>query len=121
GSAMLEQRLGVPWWILAGGLSLFAVAVLSGWDRWGTWRRAATKAGGEWEVEEWDDHLTVRSPSGEFRLAGEMIGDVAASTDHVFVLYEEGMLILPRRAFADGAAMAAFVEAVDAQSRDAAA
>ena len=117
-AAMLEELLATPWWLNACALALLATAGLSGWDRWRNHRRAA-RACGDWQVEEWDDHLAVRSPAGGYRLANEMVGNVVASADRVIVLHEGGMVILPRRAFADDAAMAAFAAAVDARSRDA--
>jgi len=119
GSALLEEWLATPWWLNALALALLAFAGLSGWDRLRDRRRAA-RASGEWEVDEWHDHLAVRSPAGEYRLANEMVGNVVAAADRVFVLHEEGMVILPRRAFVDDAAMAAFAEALDMRSRDAA-
>jgi len=118
GSAMLEEWLATPWWLNACALALLAVAGLSGWDRWRDHRRAVRSCG-DWEVEDWGDHLAVRSPAGRYRLANEMVGNVVASADRVFVLHEGGMVILPRRAFADDAAMAAFAAAVDARSSEA--
>ena len=70
-------------------------------------------------VEEWGDHLVVRSQAGLQHLSYEMIGNVIATDAHVFILLHGAPVIVPLRAFEDRQAMRAFAEVVDKRSQEA--
>ena len=113
----------VWWWLTVTGL-LIAWAVLAlALINWRIHRRARKMAAwhGQMEVEEWGDHLAVKSDAGRQNLSYEQIGKVIVTDAHVFVLYRGGATILPLRAFEGVAAMRAFGEAVDRRSDEAAA
>ena len=58
---------------------------------------------GQTELEEWGDHLAIRSQSGERFLPYELIGKAVTTDAHVFILYHGGPTIVPLRAFEDAA------------------
>ena len=114
-AGFFEEWPGIWWWPAFGGLALASVLVGLVVYNWRMHRRAKAKAAreGQTEVEEWGDHLAIRSQSGESHLAYETIGKVIATESYVFVLYPGGDLIVPLRAFESADAMKAFGDAVD--------
>ncbi|MER2534192.1 MAG: hypothetical protein ABTQ31_03405 [Rhizobiaceae bacterium] len=84
-------------------------------------RRAKALAArdGNVEIEEWYDHLAIRTASGTRVLAVETIGKVLGGEGHVFILHHGGPTIVPLRAFEDAEAMRAFGEALERRSADA--
>jgi len=121
-AGFLEDELGVWWWVLVAGLLVLWAAVGLVVFNWRIHRRARTRAAreGQIEVEDWSDHLVIRSQAGTASLADEAIGRVIVTAGHVFVLWRGGSLILPLRAFEYAEAMRAFGEAIDRRSMDAA-
>lgn len=121
-AGLLEDWSGIWWWAAVGGLLLLWAVIGLFVFNWRIHRRARTRAAseGQTEVEEWGDHLAVRSQAGERHLADETIGNVIVGEHHVFVLYHGGALILPQRAFESPQAMRIFGEAIDKRSMDAA-
>jgi hypothetical protein len=121
-AGFLEDWVGIWWWGAVGGLLLVWAVVGLFIFNWRIHRRAKVRAAaeGQTEVEEWGDHLTIRSQAGETHIANEVIGKVIVSDHHVFVLYPGGALILPQRAFESPQAMRIFGEAIDRRSMDAA-
>lgn len=120
-AGFISDWLAVCWWLAVLGL-LLAWAVLGlVIHTWLIHRRARTLAAlhGSTEVEEWGDHLVVRSEAGQQFLAYETIGKVIVTDAHVFVLYHRGPLIVPLRAFENAEAMRSFGEAVDRRSEEA--
>lgn len=120
-AGMIEDWSGPWWWSsLVALLVLWAIVglVVSNWH---IRHRARTRAAreGQTEVEEWGDHLAVRSATGTMHLGYETIGKVIVADTHVFVLYRGGAVILPLRAFDDPEAMRIFGEAVDRRSAEA--
>ena len=121
-AGLIEDWTGVWWWLAVAGLLLvWAVAGLAVLN-WRIHRRARARAAreGQTEVEEWGDHLAIRSQAGVTRLADETIGRVIVGAGHVFILWRGGALILPLRAFDGPEAMRAFGEAIDRRSAEAA-
>lgn len=121
-AGFIQDWPGLSWSAAVGGLVLaWGVAGLV-IHNWRMQRRARLRAAreGQTEVEEWDDHLVVRSQAGTMSLADEAIGRVIVTDGHVFVLYRGGALILPQRAFENPQAMRAFGEAMDRRSMEAA-
>lgn len=110
------------WWLSVGGLVLlWAIAGLLV-HNWQMHRRARALAAlhGQTEIEEWGDHLVIRSLAGTRPLAYEQIGKVISTGSHVFILFHGGPAIVPLRAFDDAAEMQAFGAAIDRRSADAA-
>lgn len=120
-AGLIEDWSALLWWSsLAALLVLWAIVALIV-SNWRIRRRARTRAAreGQTEVEEWTDHLAIRSQAGTIHLAYEMIGKVIVTDTHVFVLYRGGAVILPLRAFDGPEAMRIFGEAVDRRSAEA--
>lgn len=120
-AGLLEDWSGIWWWGAVGGLLLLWAVVGLFIFNWRLHRRAKARAAreGQTEVEEWGDHLTIRSQSGDTHLTNETIGKVIVGDHHVFVLYKGGAVILPQRAFESPQAMRIFGEAIDKRSMDA--
>lgn len=117
-----EDMRPLAWWATVALILLTGAAAAILWSNVEV-RRRATALGvpkGEIVVEEWGDHIAVRSEKGAQNLAYDQIGNVVVSDAHVFILYHGGPLILPLRAFADAGAMRAFGEVVDRRSHEAA-
>ena len=121
-AGFIEDFAAVWWWASVAALLLVWAVVGLGVSNWRALRRARARAAreGQVEVEEWGDHLAVRSGAGDIFLAYETLGKVIVGDGHVFVLWPGGSLILPLRAFDDPEAMRAFGEAVDRRSAEAA-
>ena len=120
-AGFLEDLSGIWWWVAVGALLLlWAVIGLFAFN-WRIHRRAKARATreGQTEVEEWGDHLAIRSQAGTMNLTYEAIGKVIVGEHHVFVLYRGGALVLPQRAFESPQAMSVFGEAIDKRSMDA--
>lgn len=120
-AGLIEDWAAVDWWLaVAALLGAWAAIGLLVRD-WLRRRRARSMAAREGvsEVEQWGDHLVVRSASGTRHIAWEMLGKVIVTEAHVFLLYAGGPTIVPLRAFGDAGAMRAFAEDVDRRSRDA--
>ncbi len=121
-AGFLEDWAGWWWWGTVVGLLLLwgvgGLVILN----WRIHRRARARAlrEGQTVVEEWGDHLAIRSQAGTMNLANEMIGKVIVGDHHVFVLYRGGALILPQRAFASPDDMRIFGEAIDRRSMESA-
>jgi hypothetical protein len=116
-----EHMRPVAWWaavalILSAGA---AAAIL--WSNLEIRRKASALdvPKGEILVEEWGDHLVVRSDKGTQHLGHDQIGNVVVSDAHVFILLHGAPVIVPLRAFEDRHAMRAFAEVVDKRSQDA--
>lgn len=71
---------------------------------------------GDVEIEEWYDHLAVRTASGTRVLAIETIGKVLVGEGYVFILHHGGPTVVPLRAFEDAEAMRAFGEVLERRS-----
>jgi len=85
--------------------------------------RVSFDADGFLEVNEYreDEHGFTLWERKETRVPGALVAQVVVGDDHVFlVVAGKGNLIVPRRAFADEAALGAFVAAVRAWRRAAA-
>jgi len=121
-AGLIEDWAGVWWWASVGLLLLVWATVGLAVFNWRIHRRAKARAAreGRTEVEEWGDHLAIRSEAGCANLADETIGRVIVGDGHVFVLWRGGSLIVPLRAFDSGEAMRAFGEAIDRRSMEAA-
>jgi len=120
-AGFLEDWSVLRWWVAVGGLLLLWAAIGLFIFNWRIHRRAKARAVREvqTEVEEWRDHLAIRSQAGTMNLTYEAIGKVIVGEHHVFVLYRGGVLILPQRAFESPQAMRIFGEAIDKRSMDA--
>ena len=120
-AGFIEDWAGIWWWGTVAGLLLLWVVVGLALFNWRIHRRALAWAQreGQTVVEDWGDHLTIRSQAGESHLANEMIGNVIVGDYHVFVLYPGGALILPQRAFDNAEIMRVFGEALDRRSMEA--
>lgn len=69
---------------------------------------------GEIELQRWGDHLRVSADGNETRTTYAQLGNVVATPDHVFLMTApDRSIIVPRRAFASDAEMAAFAAEVD--------
>jgi hypothetical protein len=121
-AGLLEDELGVWWWAAVVGLLLVWAVVGLAVFNWRIHRRAKARAlrEGQVEVEEWGDHLAIRSGAGQVFLADETIGRVIVGDAHVFILWRGGALILPLRAFDSPEGMRTFGEAIDRRSAEAA-
>ncbi|WP_442579687.1 YcxB family protein [Mesorhizobium sp. ASY16-5R] len=99
---------------------LWAIAGLSIYN-WQMHRRARGLAArhGQTEIEEWGDHLVIRSLAGTRHLAYEQIGKVISTDSHVFILFHDGPAIVPLRAFEDAEEMQAFGAEIDRRSEEA--
>jgi hypothetical protein len=120
-AGFIEDWTGLWWWTAVGGLLVLWATVGLFIFNWRIHRRAKARAAaeGQTEVEEWGDHLVVRSQAGTMNLAYETIGRVIVDKGYVFILYRGGAVILPQRAFESPEAMRAFGEAVDKRSMEA--
>lgn len=120
-AGLLEDWIAINWWIAAGLILAAVFGVMAAADVALKSRRARARvvAEGETIVEDWSNHLAVRNGRGERFVADETIANVVADPRHVFILSGGEPVILPLRAFEDGAAMAAFAAAVDRRSQDA--
>jgi hypothetical protein len=120
-SGMIEDWPRLWWWASVGGLVLLWVVAGLSVHNWQIHRRARTMAvrEGQTEIEEWGDHLVIRSQSGIRHLAYEQIGKVISTDSHVFILFHGGPAIVPLRAFEDAAEMRAFADALDRRSEEA--
>lgn len=119
-AGLIEDFTSIYWWLaVIGLLAIWAAAGLV-IVNWRIHRRARAMAlrHGQTVVEEWGDHLAIRSEAGSQFLANELIGKVIIADGHVFVLYHGGPLILPLRAFEDRDAMCVFGEALDRRSAE---
>ena len=121
-SGLTEDWTRLWWWLSVGGLVLLWVILGLSVYNWRIHRRAKARAAqeGQTEIEEWDDHLVLRSRAGVQHLPYELIGKVIATDAHVFILYHGGPAIVPLRAFEDLQAMRVFAEAIDRRSEQAA-
>ena len=120
-SGLIEDWPRLWWWLSVGGLVLlWAIAGLFVYN-WQMHRRARALAArhGQTEIEEWGDHLAIRSQSGTQHLPNELIGKVIPTDSHVFILFHGGPAIVPLRAFEDAAEMRAFADALDRRSAEA--
>lgn len=72
-------------------------------------------------LEVWGDHIAIESGGRQTVLAYETIAAVHHDEAHVFISGPSAVVIVPRSAFADSAALAAFAEGIDARSRESAA
>jgi hypothetical protein len=122
-AGFLDDWAAPWWWGAVGGLLLLWAVVGFAVFNWRMNRRARAKAlrEGQTVVEEWGDHLVVRSQAGTMNLANETIGKVIVGDHHVFVLYHGGAVILPQRAFASPQDMRVFGEVIDRRSMESAA
>lgn len=119
-SGLIEDWPRIWWWLSVGGLVLlWAVAGLVVYN-WRIHRRARLAAAreGQTEIEEWNDHLAIRSEAGAQHLPYELIGKVIITDAHVFILYHGGPTIIPLRVFEDAQAMRIFGEAIDRRSHE---
>lgn len=121
-AGFLDDLAAIWWWASLGMLLLLWIVGGLLFMNWRINLRAKRHAAreGQTEVEEWGDHLVVRSQSGTTNLAYETIGKVIVGDHHVFVLYRDGVVILPQRAFASPVEMRIFGEAIDKRSMEAA-
>lgn len=121
-AGLIEDELGLWWWGVVACLFLVWAVAGAAVSNWRIHRRARARAAreGRIEVEEWGDHLVIRSQAGTTCLADETIGRVVVIDGHVHVLWHGGSLILPRRAFDSDEAMRGFGEAIDRRSMEAA-
>jgi hypothetical protein len=71
-------------------------------------------------VEQWGDHLAIDTGGRRTVIAWETIAAVNVAKDHVFIDAPPAVLIVPLRAFEDGAAMSAFADNIDQLSHDSA-
>ena len=121
-SGLIEDWPRLWWWLSVSGLVLlWAIGGLLVYN-WRMHRRARALAAlhGQTEIEEWGDHLAIRSEASERFLPYELIGKVIATDSHVFILFHGGPAIEPLRAFADAAEMRAYANSLDRRSADAA-
>ncbi len=144
GGALLALIL---WFALAGGILALLPVGLTGEE--GSWRFWAVLAGlvavqyallvagltwrQHWraarmlpqpqdvQLEIWGDHLSARQGARVLNVAPETIRQVVVTESHVFLDIVTDVLIVPLRAFADAAEMAAFGALWDDLSRNAAA
>jgi hypothetical protein len=120
-SGLIEDWPRLWWWLSVGGLVLlWAIAGLF-IHNWRMHRRARALAArhGQKEIEEWGDHLVVRSLAGIRAVPYELIGKVITTDSHIFILFHGGPAIVPLRAFEDVAEMQAFGATVDRRSEEA--
>jgi hypothetical protein len=74
---------------------------------------------GEIELQRWGDHLRVIADGRTGRTGYDQLGNVVATPAHVFLMTAPNYaIIVPRRAFADADAMAAFAAEVDDASNN---
>ena len=120
-AGFIEEWTGLWWWTVVGGLVLLWAIIGLSVHNWRIHRRARALAlrEGQTEIEEWGDHLVIRSQARVQHLSYELIGKVIASDAHVFILYHGGPTIVPLRAFEDLQAMQVFAEAIDRRSEEA--
>jgi len=122
-AGMLPEDMGaIAWWATVAIILLIGAAAAILWSNVEVRRRARALDApkGDMVVEEWGDHIAVRSEKGTQNLAYEQIGNVVISDAHVFILFHGGPVILPLRAFADAVEMRAFGETVDRRSQESA-
>jgi hypothetical protein len=119
---LLIDRLGDTAWLLSFALGLGAVwlltqAILLIDQRLAIARHPLSE--GEIELQRWGNHLRVIADGGETRTTYAQLGNVVATPDHVFLMTTpDRSIIVPRRAFASDAEMAAFAAEVDQCSRE---
>ena len=111
-----------PTWWLGMGLAVGAAWLLARFVLFIHRRRAVARhpvSEGDVELQRWGDHLRVLTGGLAERTAYEQLGAVVATADHVFLFtHPDRALIVPRRAFAGQAEMAAFAAEVDRASKD---
>jgi hypothetical protein len=111
-----------PTWWLGMGLAVGAAWLLARFVLFIDRRRAVARhpvPEGDVELQRWGDHLRVLAGGHAERTAYEQLGAVVATADHVFLFtHPDRALIVPRRAFAGQAEMAAFAAKVDRASKD---
>jgi hypothetical protein len=74
---------------------------------------------GEIELQRWGDHLRVIADGRTAHTGYDQLGNVVATPDRVFLMTApDDAIIVPRRAFADADAMAAFAAEVDDASNN---
>ncbi len=119
-SALTAGADDTTWWLgmgLGGGTAWVLGRGVLFIDR----RRAVARPPlpeGDVELQRWGDHLRVVAGGHVERTGYGQLGAVVATADHVFLLtHPHQALILPRRAFADAGAMAAFAAEVDRGSQ----
>lgn len=72
------------------------------------------------QLEVWGDHIAIDRGGQQSFLAYETIAAVQRDESRVFIIGPSALVIVPRSAFADDAALAAFAADIDARSRDSA-
>jgi uncharacterized membrane protein len=120
-SGLIEDWTRLWWWLAVAGLILLWAIVgllVYNWRIDSRARKMAIREG-QTEVEEWNDHLAIRSQAGVQYLPYELIAKVIITDAHVFILYHGGPTILPLRVFEDAQAMRVFGEAIDKRSEQA--
>lgn len=121
-SGLISDWPAFWWWSAVGALALiWAVAGVAIYNL-RMHRRAQAMAAreGQTELEEWGDHLAIRSQSGERFLPYELIGKAVTTDSHIFILYRGGPTIVPLRAFEDAEAMRSFGEVLERRSKESA-
>lgn len=119
---LLIDGLGDTAWLLGFALGLGAVwlltqAILLIDQRLAIARHPLSE--GEIELQRWGDHLRVIADGNETRTTYAQLGNVVATPDHVFLMTSpDRSIIVPRRAFASDAEMAAFAAKMDQCSRE---
>ena len=121
-TGLIAGGWGVDWrvWALGAGLVAIhyglakaAIAMLAR-------RRAARRVPQPipMQLEEWDDHLVVRSGGREIVLALEGIAATALTPGHLIISAPPETVIVPRSAFGDPADAGALMGRIEAAGRD---